>query len=221
MTNKQNDSFINYLAATAPALLQLVAVLSVGLVNILRLDEYVLTPRFINMANFLTVLISISLISLASFWDYNKFSLLKANESIFDQTKKFWSLLKIVFLFVLMGFILFVLIAINKVKIDQSVEMWSFIQWFSYIVSMTSVSFIIYSYALLKVQEKNNKNLQENYIPRLLDSLRRNGHVDEPDVIIDSIDRENNMAIVRFTSAQKFKVITDYTGEMVSILPLV
>lgn len=217
MDKQRGDSLISYLAAIAPALFQLLAVLSVGLVNVLKLDQFVLTPNFINLANFLVILLSISIISLSSFWDYNKFNLLKQNENIFSQTKKFWVALRVFFFLALFGSLVFVGIATNKSIIENNIEIWAFIQWFSYIISMTSISFIIYAYALLKIQEKNNRSMYENYIPRLIDSLRRYGHVNDPDIVIQNIDRQKSQAIVKLGGTSKYLVTTDYTGEMVSI----
>ena len=218
MDNKQKgDSLISYLAATAPALLQLVAVLSVGLVNVLRLDQFVLIPGFINIANFLVILLSISIISLSSFWDYNKFGLLKEGENILTQTKKFWRVLIIFCVIASTGSLVFVGILLNKVNISSYIEVWAFIQWSTYIVFMVSISFIIYAFALLKIQERQNKNLYGNYIPRLVDSLRRYGHVKDPDIVIMNVNRNELSAIVRLGGASKYKVLTDFTGEMISI----
>ncbi|OGC51258.1 hypothetical protein A2982_04140 [candidate division WWE3 bacterium RIFCSPLOWO2_01_FULL_39_13] len=214
---QSSDSLISYLAAVAPALLQLLAVLSVGLVNILKLDQFVLIPNFINLANFLVILLSISIISLSSFWDYNKFNLLKEGENIFSQTKKFWRLLRICCLISVMGGVFFVGIVINKPNITASLEIWAFLQWFSYITFMTSISFVIYAFALLKIQEKKNRNLVENYIPRLIDSLRRYGHVKDPDIVILKVDRVNCQATVKLGRSSKYLVTTDFTGEMTSI----
>lgn len=214
---KSSDSLISYLAAIAPALLQLIAVLSVGLVNVLKFNEFVLAPGFINIANFLVILLAISLISLASFWDYNKFSLIKSGGNLFDQTKNFWFGLKIFFSLAVVGFFIFIAIVINRSNITSNIELWTLLQWTTYIASMISVSFIIYAFALLKIQEKQNRSAYENYIPRLIDSLRRYGHVKTPDIIIESLDRNTNQAVVKLGGNSKFKIITDYTGEMISI----
>jgi hypothetical protein len=214
---QSSDSLISYLAAIAPALFQLLAVLSVGLVNVLKLDQFVLVPNFVNLANFLVILLSISIISLSSFWDYNKFGLLKEGENIFSQTKKFWNLLKICCVIAIVGSVIFVGIVINKSNITQFLELFAFIQWLSYIVLMTVISFIIYAFALLKIQERKNNNLFENYIPRLIDSLRRYGHVKDPDIVIEKIDREKLQAVVKLGGASKYFVTTDFTGEMTSI----
>ena len=82
---------------------------------------------------------------------------------------------------------------------------------------MVSISFIIYAFALLKIQERQNKNLYGNYIPRLVDSLRRYGHVKDPDIVIMNVNRNELSAIVRLGGASKYKVFTDFTGEMISI----
>lgn len=218
MTEQKNtDSVIAYLAATAPALLQLIAVTSVGFVNVLRLDKFVLDPEFINIANFLVILLSISIITLASFWDYNVFALLQPAENIFNQTKKYWKILKISCVVSVIGFFTFMAIILNKPSIFAYIEIFTFIQWASYIISMTSMSFIIYSYVLLKIQERKSKDLRENYIPRLIDSLRRYGHVKSPDIIILSVDKQTNTAIVKLGGNTKFSVTTDYDGTMTSI----
>jgi hypothetical protein len=218
MQNSQkSDSLISYIAATAPALLQLLAVLSIGLVNVLRFDQFVLIPNFINIANFLVVLLSISLISLASFWDYNKFGLLEPGESIFSQAKKFWRVLISFCALATTGSLAFVGIVLNKEILIHNTETWAFLQWATYIISMVSVSFIIYAFALLKIQEKQNEESYANYIPKLVDSLRRYGHVKDPDIVIESINRNELQAIVKLGGSSKYKVYTDHTGEMVSI----
>lgn len=61
-------------------------------------------------------------------------------------------------------------------------------------MSMTFISYIIFIIITLINQQKNAKSLQENFIPKLLDSLRRNGHVKNPDIIIESeIEIHNQM----------------------------
>lgn len=217
MKNQQSDSIISYLAAIAPALLQLIAVLSVGLVNVLRLEQFVLAPTFINFANFLVVLLSISLISLSSFWDYNKFTLLNEGENVFSQTKNFWKVLKIFEIISVIASIIFMGVILNKSDIKSDINFWAFTQWSAYVIAMVSLSFIIYTFALLKIQERKYKSLYENYIPRLIDSLRRYGHVSDPDIVIDKVDRETRQAEVRLGSKDKYKVTTDFTGDMVSI----
>lgn len=216
MNKNSGDSVISYLAAVAPALLQLIGVISVGLVDTLRLDKFVLLPEFINFANFLVIVVSISLISLASFWDYNKFNLRKQSDDIFTHTKKYWNVLKIFWVIVITHTIVFMAIILNKEYfIGSNVAV--FAQWFSYVVLMVAISFIIYSFVLLKIQEKRNLELVENYIPRLIDSLRRYGHVKDPDIVILKVDRNNQEAVVKLGGASKYSVKTDFTGEMISI----
>ncbi len=215
--HQDNQSIISYLAAIAPALLQLIAVLSVGLVDVLNFKEFVFAPRFINIANFLVILLAISIISLASFWDYNKFPLANQGDDIFSQTRKFWKTLKVFCLLSIAGFVVFLGIVLTKNAITHYKEWFTFFQWASYIVSMVSISFIIYSFVLLKIQEKNNQSLQENFIPRLLDSLRRYGHVRDPDIVIHSINRETQEAIVKLGGASTYRVKMDFTGEMLTI----
>lgn len=218
MSKQQNsDSIISYLAAITPALFQLLAVLSVGLVNVLKLNQFVLIPDFINLANFLVILLSITIIGLSSFWDYNKFGLLKEGENILSQTKKFWKLLKTCCGIAIFGSIVFVGIVINKSHITQFLEFFAFAQWLSYIIFMTSISFIIYAFALLKIHERKNNSMFENYIPRLIDSLRRYGHVRDPDIVILKVERDKHQATVKLGGTSKYLVTTDYTGEMTSI----
>ena len=214
--NQKSDSIIGYIAATAPVLLQLIGVLSISLVDALNLEEFVLLPRFINIANFLVVLLSVSLISLASFWDYNKFALGNGT-SPFNQTILYWDRLKLAFKISLLCFILFIGIIIFKSAILNNIEFWTLLQWIGYIGGLVSVSFIIYSFTLLKIQEKRNNLTFENYIPRLVDSLRRYGHVKDPDIVIEHIDRNNLQAVVKLGGASKYIVTTDFTGEMTSI----
>lgn len=212
------DSMIGYLAAIAPALLQLIAVVSIGLINVLRLDKFVLAPDFINIANFIVILISVSLISLSSFWDYNKISLGNQGEDVFTApTKFFWKVLRIFLAISIIAFVIFVSIVLFKNQIVSNVELFTLLQWVAYITSMVSMSFIIYAFALLKIQERKNNSLMDNYIPRLLDSLRRYGHVKNPDIEIHQVNRNENIAIVKLGGESKFRVFTDFTGEMISI----
>lgn len=225
MKSVQNgDSIIGYLAAITPALLQLIGVVSVGLVGVLKLDEFVMAPDFINMANFLTILISISIISMSSFWDYNRYAINSSKKTnpterfdLFEDTRSFWKVLKVFCSIAVVGFFIFMYFVLNKSKFVENVEIFAFFQWSAYIVSMSSVSFIIYAFALMKIQQKNNKTLTENYIPRLVDSLRRYGHVENPGVTIDQVDPTHTFAVVRLGSKDRHKVYTDYTGEMTSI----
>lgn len=218
MQNQQKgDSLISYLAATAPALLQLVAVVSVGLIDTLKLDQLVLRPELINLSNFLVVILSISLISLSSFWDYNKFALLKPGEDMFSQVKNYWHILKMFCVAAFISTTVLIGIIVFKTRIINNIELWTFLQWGSYILSMIMISFIIYTLALLKIQERRNKDLYENYIPRLVDSLRRYGHVKNPEIEIQEVDRSSSTAVVKLGGASKYFVRTDYTGEMTSI----
>jgi hypothetical protein len=215
-TNK-SDSVIGYLAAIAPALLQLIGVLSVGLIDVLKLSEYVFSPGFINIANFLVILLSISIISMASFWDYNRFALSKNKQDPFSDTKRFWKILKFTCILAILGTLAFVIVVIEKPRITSNIELYTLFQWLGYITSMVSVSFIIYSFVLLKIQEKRNRELYENYIPRLFDSLHRNGHIKNPDIQILNINRNELQVEVRLGGESKYRVSTDYIGEMVSI----
>lgn len=217
MENQKSDSIISYIAATAPVLLQLLGVLSISLVNALKLDKFVLMPELINIANFLVILLSISLISIASFWDYNRFALSTNNTSPFNQTIEFWNRLKLAFRISLMSFFVFIGVIVFRPTLTSSIEVWTFIQWLGYIVGLGSISFIIYAFTLLKIQERRNNSLVENYIPRLLDSLRRYGHVRDPDIVIENIDRNKNIAVVKLGRNSKYIITTDFSGEMTSI----
>lgn len=218
MENQQkSDSILSYVIAIAPALLQLVAVFSKGLVEVIKFDQFVLHPNFINIANLLVILLSLSFISMSSFWDTNKFNL-HLGENFLSLSGKFWRVLWAFVIIAVLTSISFMAIVLNRNNITSYIEAWSFFQWLSYVLFMTSTSFIVYTLILLKLQEKNSKNLQYNYVPRLLDSLRRNGHVKQPDIIIDSIGDDKSKATVRFgAKGPRYTVKTNFTGEMTEI----
>ena len=216
----QGENLLAYLAATAPALFQLIAVISVGLVNILKISDFVIFPQFINIANLFVILLSLAAISLYSFWDMKKFSLIEHDkETFFDQEKKLWKTLRIAAVLAFMVIMVFISIGLNRPTLISFVEIWATTQWFSYITGLTLTSFIIYVFVLSKIKEKQSKIMFENFIPRLIDSLRRYGHVKDPDVVIKSIDRPTNRAVVIIEN--KFYLVqTGYDGEMQTIREL-
>jgi len=217
--SKQNqaDNLLAYLAATAPALFQLVAVTSVGLVDVLKLNQFVLFPQLLNLSNLFVVILSILLISSYTYWDQNKFSMSQTID-IYKMNSGLWRAIKFFTILAFFSLLVFLGILINKSKLLTNVEIWGYAQWVSYILGMTSLSFIVYIFFLTKIRERQGKRLNENFIPRLLDSLRRYGHIKNPDIIVESINKSvmPPTAVVKIKNS-RYVVSTDFTGEMTSI----
>lgn len=214
----QSDNLFAYLAATAPALFQLVAVLSVGLTNVLNLNKFVFFPEFLNIANLFVVLFTLIFITLSYYWDTNRINLHPPkNPKKFDFTlfpRIFWNVFyKVVILAVVSSF-LFIGILLNKTTITTNINVWGTVQWIAYIVALTAISFSIYVFTLLKIQEKNGKLLQENFVPRLMDSLRRYGYVRNPDIRIVSINIHQEAVVI--IENNQFRIYTTVEGEMVA-----
>lgn len=212
----QDESLVAYLAAITPVLFQLIGVISGGLVDVLKIDQFVSKSEFLNLANFIIMLLTLILISLSSFWDHNKFSFLKEGENGQSLPKKFWSKLKISALLAFLPWFIFVVIILNKNAFNANADLLSLMQWTSYIIAMTFTSFVIYVLVLLKFQNRRSTNLRENFTPRLIDSLRRNGHVEQPDVIVEFISPIKRVAIVKIKN-RKYFINTEPTGEMTKI----
>lgn len=222
---KENtDNLLPYLAATAPALFQLVAVTSIGLTNILSLRTFLFLPEFLNVANLFVVLFTLTLITLTTWWDSNRFNLEFQPNTIFDFTKSpkiFWKYFRITVILAILSGVIFLCIAVNKIFIENYFEsytsFWTTAEWIAYILSLTLMSYSIYIFVLLKIQARNVKALQDNFVPRLMDSLRRYGYVNDPDIIIKKLDRNNGNATVIINKTDIYDVKTDFTGEMIEI----
>lgn len=223
MDNKTQNSnnFIAYIVATAPALFQLIAVVSVGLNEKLNLRDFVFNPEFLNIANLFVILFTIILITLNSWWDTNKFSLTDNSDQLIfpftKLTKTFWQNIKNVTFFSLFFGLIFISISLNKNFIPSNVNFWATLQWVSYISTLTLTSYGIYILILLKMQEITNKTREENFIPKLMDSLRRYGFVNNPDVKILSVNKYALEAYVLIENV-KWKVATNQDGEISSII---
>lgn len=216
MNLAKTESLIAYLAAIAPALIQLIAVFSVGLANVLQLQKFLHTPDFLSAANFFVILLVLVLITLSSYWDNNKFSLMDIQDALHHSPAIIWRKLKIASIISFICICVFSIFGLNKEFYLFSFGLTSFLQWLSYIVGMTCISWIIYLYSIMKIQQRQAYNLQENYIPRLIDSLRRYGYVKNPDVVIEHIKRDDSQVFVRIDN-KRYKVFTDFTGEMLAI----
>lgn len=215
--NPENN-LLAYFAAVAPALFQLIAVLSIGLNDTLRLNNFVLLPEFLNIANLFIVLITLGLITLNSFWDTNRINLYMTPGVILDFSqfpKIFWSNFKNTIVFSILTAILFILIVLNKEIFESYGGIWAAIQWIAYIGFLTSTSYFIYIFVLLKIQERNGRMLQENFVPRLMESLRRYGYVTNPDIKILTLDKNNSESKVSINGVT-YKIKTTYDGEMIS-----
>lgn len=210
---KKEGSAFGAVASIAIPLVQLFAVSSVALSNQLKLTSFFVNGDFLPAINVFIIFITLSIIGLMSVRQGNIFFRKNKNNLLINEKEHQINFLSsLVWYLQMPSFILFIFSILFVIKSNTNLS--SFLQYLFYSIFLV-ISGIILFFWVQEYIRKNNQPRQEDFVPNLLDSLRRHKLLKEnPVEVLDQVGLENGRKLVRvkIETQTEYFLITDFFG---------
>lgn len=181
----QKESLLPNLVSVLPPLVQLIAVVAVGLSDLFKFSSFFFKPELFTLINLSVIFIIISCIGFLN-WRSNRLILQRSQENLVDPQLKNYGLLKFLLIFQIVAFLLLlssVIIKITEESIKLPPPLLPYLQYVSYVIFLSVSGIIIYIW-LSDFVKRRQAYQREDFIPNLFESLRNQGYISEPGVKI-------------------------------------